>query len=176
MKPFLKQSLDQRAMIFLFAASVSVLGGCAGYQLGGATMYRSDVRTVRVPMFQSETFRRGLGEQMTEAVVKQLRSRSNFIVINDLSADSVLTGRVLSAKKRVLAENVNDEPRNLELDLRVEVTWTDRFGQVLFQRTLLLINNGTNFIPEAGQSVSTAMQQAIQRTARQIVNEMEFPW
>ena len=41
---------------------------------------------------------------------------------------------------------------------------------------LLAINQTTNVIPEAGQSVATSQQQAIQRLAQQIVGTMEAPW
>jgi hypothetical protein len=41
---------------------------------------------------------------------------------------------------------------------------------------LLAVNQTTNVIPEAGQSVATSQQQAIQRLAQQIVGTMEAPW
>ena len=38
------------------------------------------------------------------------------------------------------------------------------------------MNGTSNLIPEAGQSVATAQQQAIERLAQQIVGTMEAPW
>jgi hypothetical protein len=41
---------------------------------------------------------------------------------------------------------------------------------------LLAFSQTSNVIPEAGQSIATSQQQAIQRLAQQIVATMEAPW
>ena len=41
---------------------------------------------------------------------------------------------------------------------------------------LVAMNATSNLIPEAGQSVATSQQQAIERLAQQIVATMEAPW
>jgi hypothetical protein len=41
---------------------------------------------------------------------------------------------------------------------------------------LIDMNATANIITEAGQTVATAQQQAIQRLAQQIVSTMEAPW
>ena len=43
------------------------LAGCAGYQVGVRSLYRPDVYSVFVPVFESDSLRRNLGEQLTEA-------------------------------------------------------------------------------------------------------------
>ena len=45
-------------------------GGCARYHIGADTMFPRDVQTVYVPIFESVSLRRGLGEWLTEAVEK----------------------------------------------------------------------------------------------------------
>src|SRR5687767_14906756 len=86
------------------------LGGCAGYQLGNGTLYRTDIRTVYVPMFESDSFRRNLGERLTEAVVKEIENKTPYKVLSDPgAADSVLRGHLVSERKAVLAENRFDE-------------------------------------------------------------------
>ena len=53
------------------------LGGCAGYQFGSQSLFNTpDIETVHVPVFQSSSFRRDLGEQLTEAVVKEIEKRT----------------------------------------------------------------------------------------------------
>ena len=64
------------------------ISGCAGYQLGIDSLYRPDVKTVHVPIFQSDSYRRGLGEQLTEAVVKQIESRTPYKVVSASDADT----------------------------------------------------------------------------------------
>jgi hypothetical protein len=168
----------------VIALSVLLLPGCAGYQLGGQSLFRPDIRTVHVPMFESDSFRRNLGERLTEAVVKEIERQSTYKVVHDpAQADSVLTGRLVSDRKSVLAENRNDEPRDIQVDLVVQVSWVDRRGDIVMpSSSFSLAQQGfsvtqlSDYIPEAGQSVATAQQEGINRIAKQIVAQMEAPW
>ncbi|MCU0958471.1 MAG: LPS assembly lipoprotein LptE [Pirellulaceae bacterium] len=151
---------------------ICAAGGCAGYQLGTRTLYRTEIKTVHVPVFQSESLRPDVGEWLTEAVIKEIELRTPYKVVSDPLADSVLTGRLLADHKRVISENVNDEPRNLLFSTAVHITWIDNGGRILTQSVISL---GDNFVVEAGQSVTTAEQAVIRRLAAQIVSEMESP-
>lgn len=157
--------------------------GCAGYQVGQRSLYRPDIRTVHVPMVQSNSFRRYLGERLTEAVVKEIELKTPYKVVDSAAADSVLTVRLVSESKRVLAENFYDEPRDIETDFFLQVSWIDRRGDLIMSNTdvpaeplLLNISQTASFVPEAGQSLTTAQQEAIQRLAEQIVGQMELAW
>ncbi len=44
--------------------------GCAGYQLGNQTLYPRHIRTVHVPVVESASFRRNMGERLTEAICR----------------------------------------------------------------------------------------------------------
>lgn len=150
-----------------------ISSGCANYRVGHQTLFRQDIRTVHVPVFKSATYRRYLGERLTEAVAKEIELNSPYKVVDSLTADSVLTGQVVAMRKSVLSETANDDPRNLEVDFRIQVTWTDRRGNILMQRTY---NSPASFIPEGGQSLATAQQEAIEQTARNIVSQMQVWW
>ncbi|MFV1963853.1 MAG: LPS assembly lipoprotein LptE [Pirellulaceae bacterium] len=168
---------------FACAGMLCGIAGCAGYQVGALSLYRPDIRTVRVEVFQSDSFRRNLGERLTEAIVKELERNSPYKVVQSSSADSVLTGRIVDERKQLIAENVNDEPREIGTDMVVQVRWHDRRGGVILQDTSFVLSplsfvvaEGAKFVPEGGQSVSTAHQETISRLARQIVAQMEAPW
>ncbi len=170
------------------AAYVALIGGtftagCATWGIGPAGLYPSEIRTVYVPMFESASFRRNLGEQLTEAVVKQIELRTPYKVVPNARADSVLSGRITGETKRILIESPTDEPRELQVNLEVQVSWVDRSGQVLrppgsvpMPPELVTIGASASAVPEVGQSIATAHQQAIDRLARQIVALMETPW
>jgi hypothetical protein len=157
-------------------------GGCATYQIGNQALYPQDIQTVYVPIFDSESFRRNLGERLTEAVSKAIENKTNYKVVGSSNADSVLAGRIVAENKRVIAENRYDDPRKLEVNLQVEVSWIDRHGGILYDGSVPLppelasVSGTAAFVPEYGQSVATAQQQAIQRLADQIVGMMESPW
>jgi hypothetical protein len=157
--------------------------GCAGYQIGTRSLYRPDIRTVYVPMFETDSFRRNLGERLTEAVVKEIELKTPYKVVHHPNADSVLSARITSESKRVVAEQVNDIPRNIETELAVQVDWYDRRGEYLMQDTSFNFSpvafsavEVADFTPEGGQSVATAHQEVIQRLAEQIVSQMESRW
>jgi hypothetical protein len=172
-----------KRLLLLLAAAVLLTGGCASYQLGNQGLYRRDVYSVYVPVFESESFRRHLGERLTEAVIKEIELKTPYKVSQGINADSVLYGRVLEYNKFVITENVNDEPRDIEVEMYIELTWRDRNGQILFGPQVIRIPDGlqeygqaVHFVPEAGQSMATTQMVAIQRLAEQVVASMEIPW
>jgi hypothetical protein len=162
------------AMLTLCMCVVSL--GCAGYHLGNQYLYRSDIRTVHVAMFESDSFRRFLGQRITEAVVKELESSTPLTITDPQIADSFIRGRIVRDRKTVVGENRNDEPRSLGVAWTVEVDWVDRAGTPLMQRQTVLISEDAVFIPEGGQSISTAQQEIVERVARQVVSQMQNPW
>lgn len=169
--------------LVLLAAIALTTPGCAGYQIGQRSLYRPDIRTIHIPVVQSESFRRNLGERLTEALVKEVELKTGYKVVDAGSADSVLKVRLASEGKKVLAENRFDEPRDIETDFFVQVSWVDRRGDLIMSHDdvpaaplLLNIGQTANFVPEGGQSLATAQQEAIQRLAEQIVGQMELAW
>lgn len=164
----------------MLVVSSLLLPGC-GYMVG--SVYQSDVRSVHVPIFESNAFRRGLEFQLTDAVQKEIQNQTHFRLAKNDNADSRLTGRIVRINKQVLGESAFDDPRELELAVAVEVTWEDlRSGQIIAQQRVPLENEQIqllstgSFAPEVGQSLATAEQQVVSRIARQIVEMMELPW
>ena len=157
--------------------------GCAGYQWGAASLYPADIRTVHVPLVVSDSFRRQLGERLTEAIAKQIEQATPYKVVNQTNADSVLRGRIVSERKRTLVENANDNPRDIEWNVAVEYTWIDQRGNPLMEPVTMpvpalsiALGQATDFVPEAGQSMTTAQNKSFVRIAQQVVGQMELPW
>jgi hypothetical protein len=175
--------MNARRLSLPFSLFLAVASGCAGYQFGSRSLYRSDLRTVYVPIIQSDLFRRNFGERLTEAVIKEIELRTPYKVVHNPQADSVLTARIVSDGKRVLAENIDDDSRLLEVQLFVAVNWMDRYGNLLLPDARVPVSafmlntmQSADFIPEAGQSIATAHQDAIEELAQDIVNQMELRW
>jgi hypothetical protein len=162
---------------------VCLSAGCANYQAGSGTLYAPDIHTVYVPMIESESFRRGLGEMLTEAIVKEIELKTPFKVVGDPSADSVLNVLLLDDTRRVTAEDGFDAPRTLENMFRAEVSWINRrrlplmaTQNVPLDAALVDLRQTSLLFPAAGNTVVSAQQVAIQRLAEQIVGTMEEPW
>ena len=165
------------------AMSLCAAGGCVGYNFGNRGLYPTDVQTVFVPVFESVSFRRNLGEQLTEAVAKEIENKTPYKVVGAAEADSVLSGRIVSETKRLVVANAADEPREVQVNLQVQVAWVDRRSNTI-RRTEAIplppeftdVSASGDVMPEVGSSVALAHQKAISRLAEQIVSLMEAPW
>jgi hypothetical protein len=178
----LKLSLALRTGLGL-TALLCCAGGCARYQVGAQSLFSPDITTVYVPMIESQSLRRNLGERLTEAVVKEIEKQTPYKVVDAQDADSILSARLVGDTKKIKVANRYDDGRENQITFKIEASWIDRRGEIIRQELALpvapefasMIETG-NYIPEFGQSVSTAQQTAIQRTAEQIVAMMEIPW
>jgi hypothetical protein len=164
----------------------ALLAGCAAYRFGNNTLYAPNVRTVYVPMVQSESYRTtpgiDLGERLTEALCKEIEKRTPFKVVGDPNADSVLTARIVADTKRMVVESPTDQSRQVEMNMQVLVTWADRGGAVLASGNVPMpaasvdVGQAAMLVPEFGRSVVTTQQEAIVKLAQQVVGLMEEPW
>jgi len=171
------------AAAVLLLASLSGCMGLGNYQFGARTLFPEGIETVYVPVFDSSSFRRELGEELTEAVVKEIERRTNFKVVSSPMADTVLTGKITGEGKHLLFETLQGDPREMEVNMHVKVSWVDRRGCPVREIPLVPvptaavdISAANNLVPEVGQSIATSHQLAIQRLAEQIVSLMEKPW
>jgi len=176
--------IDRRWILLLLFVSL-LSGGCACYQIGARTLYRPDIQTVYVPMFPSESFRRGLGERLTEAVVREIEATTPYKVVSQEMADSTLSGSLVADQKVVMAENGLDEARVIQETLTVVYQWTDSRGNALRDPLSLTlapalsadtVNMSSKYVPEAGQTMAIAQEEAIRDLAVQIVRNMQAPW
>ncbi len=170
----------RRTLDWILVFSIVAIAGC-GYTLGTQTLH--DVRTVHVPVFKSESFRRNLDYLLTEAVQREIRTRTPYRLEDADTADTILKGKIVEIRKSVLSETRYDDPRELQLMVGAEVTWVDRrSGQILHQQTfpigpeLTQQASNVSFAPEVGHSLATAQQEAATRLAARIVDLMEAPW
>jgi hypothetical protein len=165
--------------------------------------YRSDIKTVRVPIFKNVLYRdsttQGIEFQITEAVIREIEANTPYKVVNKrpilddcTPADTELTGTVVQLSKNVINRNGINEIREAETVLGVEVTWKDlRTGEFLSRPVRkpnapplkpgekeppVLVYSLGDIIPELGQSNSSAYKTNVDRLARQIREMMEQPW
>ena len=163
----------------LHATLALVIAGC-GYST--RPPYDMNIRTVYVPMFESEVFRRGIEQELTEAVIKQIELTTPYKVVRSEQADTVLKGTIRAVTKRLRVDTPEDEPRLIQANLIVDVEWRDlRTGKVLSSGQVPVpdgfrIRGAADYAPELGQTMATARHQLAQRLAQQIVALMEEPW
>ena len=95
--------------------------------------YDPNIHTVRVPIFENRTYRRGLEFTLTESVVREINLKTPFRVVGvDQQADTELRGKIIGATKGILNLNQLGELREGQNDITVELSWVDlRTGEVL---------------------------------------------
>ena len=161
------------------------LTGCIGlgYQVGAKSLFGQDIKTVYVPIFETDLGRRGIAERLTEAVCKRIEARSPYKVVGRPDADSVLTGKILSERTSVSIYNRFGDVRQRQGTLSVFITWKDRrnkelrqFDAIPWNESSATVKTVSYLLPEIGQSIATAEMEQIDRIADQIVGMMEIPW
>lgn len=174
-----------RTTLFRTLAAATLLAavatGCSRYRFGVRAAYPRDIVTIYVPIFRSESYRRNVGEQLTEAVIKQITSRTPYeIVAHADEADAVLSGRIVVDGKRTLVESPTDEPRVVGYDMQVVVQLTDRYQNELASSVMapsaIVTEATSSMIPEAGDSTQITREAIINDLAKQIVDLLESPW
>ena len=175
----------KRAWLPVLAAvfACGSVSGCSlfGYTAGGLDV--PNVRTIHIPIFEMDGFRRDVEYMLTEAVQKEIKTRTSYRIADAAVADTILSGRILDVRKDVLSETQFDDPREVQLTLGIEVIWIDRrSGQILNQRTITLGPEfrqqlaHAEFAPELGHSMATAMHDAVNSLANQIADMTEVSW
>lgn len=155
--------------------SILSLFGC-GYSF--RPPYDSHIRTVYVPIMRAFTFRRDLNLQLTEAVVKQIQTRTPFRVVNSPEkADATLEGIFETADKNLGVENPNNLPRQLTTLITVNAKFYDNsLPQDKRDIAMTTFTASVPFYPEIGETTSLAFQKTIDKMASQIVGTMEKAW
>lgn len=168
-------------------AATMLLAGC-GYNQSGSdkntpdagyrwnSLFREDVSSVAVPVFTNKSFRRGVELRLTQAVVKNLEAHAPYKVVPRERADTVLEGQITNVEVNTLYRDFRTNlPREQQMTLTLDFVWKDlRNGRILAQRTGLQ-HNGV-FYPTIGESEFVGSQQAIERFAVLIVQEMQADW
>lgn len=170
-----------------------------GYTIG--PLHDTQYRTIYVPIFENRAFQAGplrdLQYDLTKAVHQEIEHSTPWKIVHDrAAADTELLGTIVATPKQIINRNQLNEVREGEIVIRVEVVWRDvRTGEILSRpgtgrgTTLpaadpnaadpvprVAIEARGRFLPELGESITTAIQKANQQLAVQLVSLMENPW
>ena len=141
-------TLSRRRFLALAAAAPLAAAGCRGgfkifgYQAGADALYDQNIRTVYVPLFNNRAFQttpyRGFEVDVTQAVVREIGKTTSFRVTSDYEkADTELLGNVVSITKSILNRNQQNQVRQAEVVVWVDVVWRDlRDGTILSNPTV----------------------------------------
>lgn len=119
------------------------LAACGYHSVEHSSALAPNIRTIAIPSFhsQSRTFR--IEQQLTDAVVKEFNTRTQFRIVHDNEeADAVLKGTVLSASTAPLAyDSQTGRAASALITLNVSITLTDSKGKIIFQNPSYLFHD-----------------------------------
>ncbi len=117
------------------------LTGCGYHQAGSATHIPADVRTLAVPIFttQAQAFHTEMA--FTQAVIRELNTRTRYRILNSASpdADATLTGTILSQTVAPLTYDASTgQSSSYLLSITAKVVLTAHDGHVLYRNDRIL--------------------------------------
>ena len=145
------------------AVLLLVTTSCGYHTSAHGVRLPADMHTIYVPAFVNLTHTYHVEELLTAAVVRELRSRTNYRIVttNDGSADATLSGTVLS--QCIAPLTYNSQTGGIDSSMvfvGIKVSLVTRSGKVLWDNPNLLYrevyqiaNNGQNFFNEEGPAL-----------------------
>ncbi len=162
--------------LLLGSGCLVALCGLVGCGYSSDTLFRTDVKTVYVQMFDTREFRRDLEFMLTESIKKRVATDTPYRIAPKEKADTILKGEVLEERQAAFAPGFRSrQPRDMQMTLVVRMEWKDvRTGRMLVDQPLLL--QAVDYLPPAGETEKYAQQKGMDRLAARIVAQMYNDW
>ena len=169
-------------MKFLFMLlGLIALSNCASDPTTGyssKSLYPTEYHSISVPIFENTTMTRNMEFMLTDAVIKQIQSRTPYRVVNESYADTLLTGSIT----KVVLQPIN-QSRTTGLDNEVLLKVTINFEWLSLNTGTRIVGkkNFTSealFVPSRPSSEPIEMGQfaVVQQLAADIVDQMQASW
>lgn len=162
-------------------ACLFVHGGCASDPTQGyssQSVYSKDVRTVAVPIFTSKSFTRDVEFELTDALIKEIESRTRYKVTYEDRADTIILGQVTAVgMDEISASRLTGLSEEAIVSVTIDFQWKDlRNGKVLVERKSF--SGHGLFVPSrpTGEPVELGRFAAVQQLARDVVAELRADW
>jgi len=171
----------QLVLILTLVQMALCLPGCAsdptqGYSAMG--IYPERVSTVAVPIFENETFVRDVEFDLTEALVKEIESRTPYKVVDRSRADTILIGRVKEVELDQLSKSrLTGLSEEVVVSVTIDFEWRhQQNGRLLVERREF--EGQGLFVPSrpSGEPIELGTFATVQQLARDIVDEMQAAW
>lgn len=170
------------ALILAAVVGVAVSGhGCSsdpreGYSFNSS--FRSDVKTVAVPVWTNNTFYHGMETKLAQALVTEINKTTPYKVTSNGNAGTVLEGTITSVNLRQLSTSpTTGLGQEMSLEVVCNFTWRDSgSNKVLTARRDFMA--ARSFVPANGvrERIDVGEDAAVQQLARDIIGEMRSGW
>ena len=172
-------------MLSILSVALATTSGCAfatdptqGYTV--RPHFPTNVKTIAVPIWTRgrDVYRRELEIRLTEAIIKRIKMVTTYTVTTKARADTLLTGSLDTIEQRVLSVNPDTGlPNEKMVTLTVSFRWTDlRSGKILRERKEFIAEASYAPAERLSQDFFQGSEDAINRMAVRVVEQLEEPW
>lgn len=120
----------------LTAGMTLMLAGCGYHTSGHAVQLPADLHSIAVPAFVNRTQTYRIEQLLTEAVVREFNTRSNYRVVPGGDADSTLHGTVTyTSVSPVTYDSTTGRTSTALVTVTINVALVDKKGKVLFRQS-----------------------------------------
>jgi outer membrane lipopolysaccharide assembly protein LptE/RlpB len=157
---------------------VSTLTGCGYHQAGSATHIPANVRTIAVPVFATQVQAYHTEMAFTQAIVRELNTRTKYRVLNTDApdADATLHGTILSQTIAPLTYDASSgQSSSYLVTITAKVYLTAHDGRVLYRNDSLAYREqyqSTQDLSGFIQEDSAATRRVARDFAQSLVSDM----
>ena len=154
------------------------IGGCAGmFGYSDDSLFPGDIKSVRLEMFDNETFRRGTEYELSDALAKRIESDTPYKIVTSADrADTVISGKITAIGESALS--IDRELGNVlekELQIAAQVNWKNlKTGEILIEGET--VKASATYTGLQRQDFQYASALAANKLAEKIVELMETKW
>ena len=150
----------------------ALISGC-GYT--NKSLISRKINSIYIPIFENDTFRRGLEFDLTNAVKDEIMSKTKLRIAQKDNADTILTGKIKKVTDSMLSSNAEDNIVESRVSIYVDIKLVDRrTGRTLIEEKNL--KKSAEFIVKRGENIKTASQESLDGLAEIIVYHLEEKW
>ena len=143
-----------------------------------SSLYPTNFRSVSVPIFENSTMTRNVEFMLTDAVIKEIQSRTQYRILGEQYADTLLTGTIKSVDLQMLSQS---RATGLVNEMLVKVVLDFEWLNLMQGGRIAGRNNFASsaiFIPSRPSSEPFAVGEfaVVQQLASDIVDQMQASW
>ncbi len=168
----------RRALLTIAIFAASALTGCGYHTLGAAMHLPPDAHTVAVPLFSTHTNTYHSEVSLTQAVLRELTTRTRLHIQPNTNNDPDLTlhGTILQEASTPLTYNAEtNQASSYLLTVVASVSLTDRSGRVLYENKNYVFREqfqSSSDLPRLVDENPAAMERLSRAFASQLVADL----
>ena len=161
--------------LFSIFAALLTSGGCLK-DYSNESLYRNDISTVYVEMFDTSSYRRGVEVDFTDALCKRIELETPYKIVSDKNrADSIISGQIAITNSTLSLERETGRALENEMKVSADVSWKNlRTGEFIMENESA--NASVAFSKPLNQGENYSTIQAANRLAKKVVELMQNDW